>query len=1105
MTASDPTVVDAAAIAPTIPGATAHGVPTPPSWWARLLRSRSLPGSLLLTASIFVPNAIVAAPTSDIRLVRVPIVTGAPLQFVRLPWKSSRFEVRRITQDNKGFLWLGASDALRRYDGVRFIRVPGESPSQRSSGFIISESLMKDRAGMIWFGVEDFVERYDPDTGNTTQFRTSEGHACGLLGHAMHITQDHEDRMWIATDIGLRRLDPATSQVTCYRVSADDASPNAATRLISTLESRSGGLWVASDAGLDLLDPRSGQVTRRFALETASGARLRPSPFPATLFEDRSGIVWVGLSSGADLASVDPATGIATAYAFDRPGLQSASSGVLSILEDDDGALWLGTNGLGLLRLDSDREQAVWYESNSEDPDQLAGDLVVGLFRDREGSFWAHTKRGDVYRFEPRPPFRSYRHQAGNPRSLIDDFVIAAYEDTRGMLWVGTERGLNRIDRQNGLVTRYESPPFNRGVRSIAEDRTGSLWFGTRGDGLARVDPRTGATRTYRHAAAAGSLSHDYVASLLVDRTGTLWAATDSGIDRFDPGTNTFRTYRPGSKLSPTYHSIAEEAGGVLWLASSDSGLDRFDPVTEEFTLYKNTLDDDRSLAHDRVYSVYVNRSGAVWAATYRGLDRFNPADRSFVHYTMRDGLPANTTLGVLEDDRGDLWVTTTNGLARFDPRTRTSINYDPADGLPTDLFSVLVAVVKSRSGEMFFGSYNGLIAVSPGRLRINHVPPPVAIEQITADRKTYDATQGLRLPPRVRDLTIDYTALSFVAAEKIRFRYKLDGYDAEWQEPGSRRQAFYTNLSPRGYRFRVIASNNSGVWNNAGAALDFSIAPAYYQTRWFEAAMSVCAAFLLWIAHQVRMRRLTRQFSRTLDARVSERTRIARDLHDTLLQSFQGVLLRFQSVAKVLPAGAEEARARLERALDQAEAAVVEGRNAVQGLRASATTLNDLANGIAAIGAELTSDPSAVDVPTIDIDVDGASRDLNPVVRDEAYRIAGEALRNAVKHAQARRVVLTIHYEPRQFRLTVRDDGTGMNGQTMPRQQPAGHFGLPGMRERAAIVKGQLDVRSERGTGTEIELRVPAAIAYRASGPTSWWSRVRRRRSEPSDATVHG
>ena len=288
-----------------------------------------------------------------------------------------------------------------------------------------------------------------------------------------------------------------------------------------------------------------------------------------------------------------------------------------------------------------------------------------------------------------------------------------------------------------------------------------------------------------------------------------------------------------------------------MWLASSDSGLDRFDPATEEFTLYKNTLDDDRSLAHDRVYSVYVDRSGAVWAATFRGLDRFNPTDRSFVHYNVRDGLPANTTLGVLEDDRGYLWVTTTNGLAQFDPRTRTSTNYDPSDGLPTDLFSVLVAAAKSRSGEFFFGSYNGLVAVSPNRLRINHVAPPVVIEQITADRKTYNATQGLRLPSRVRDLAIEYTALSFVAPEKVGFRYKLEGYDDDWQESGSRRQAFYTDLSPGGYRFRVIARNNSGVWNDAGAALDFSIAPAYYQTAWFRTLTVAILLSLLWAAHQ--------------------------------------------------------------------------------------------------------------------------------------------------------------------------------------------------------------------------------------------------------------
>jgi signal transduction histidine kinase len=241
----------------------------------------------------------------------------------------------------------------------------------------------------------------------------------------------------------------------------------------------------------------------------------------------------------------------------------------------------------------------------------------------------------------------------------------------------------------------------------------------------------------------------------------------------------------------------------------------------------------------------------------------------------------------------------------------------------------------------------------------------------------------------------------------------------------------------------------------------------------------------------QVRMRRLTQQFSRTLDARVSERTRIARDLHDTMLQSVQGALLRFQSVANVLTTRPDEARERLERALDQAEAAITEGRDALQGLRSSAVTGNDLANGIAAIGAELTSDPAAVDPPAVAVEVDGASRDLNPAVREEAYRIAGEALRNVVKHAQARRITVTIHYEARRLRLTIHDDRRGIGEDTFRLHHREGHFGLAGMRERAAIVKGRLDVRSAISAGTEIELDVPAAIAYSTSGRGSRWSRL--------------
>ena len=385
---------------------------------------------------------------------------------------------------------------------------------------------------------------------------------------------------------------------------------------------------------------------------------------------------------------------------------------------------------------------------------------------------------------------------------------------------------------------------------------------------------------------------------------------------------------------------------------------------------------------------------------------------------------------------------------------------------------------------------FGGVSVIDPHHLPINKLPPPVHIEQIIADRKTYDAVSQLHLPPSVRDLEIDFTALSFVAPEKVRFRYKLEGYDRDWHDAGNRRQAFYTNLPPRNYRFRVIACNNDGVWNEQGALLDFSITPTFYQRASFRVLCVVGLIALLLLAYQLRVRQLAGQFNRTLEARLSERTRIARELHDTLLQSFQGLLLRFQSVSNVLPAKPLEAKQRLDSALDQAAEAITEGRDAVQGLRSSAIQTNDLANGIIAFGQELTNTASAADPPVIDVEVEGGPRQLNPVVRDEAYRIAGEALRNAFQHARAQRITVEIRYDMRRFRLRVHDDGQGISEETI-RQGHAGHFGLPGMRERAEVVGGQLEVWSKLDSGTQIELSIPGAIAYDASVRRSWLSQL--------------
>jgi len=384
----------------------------------------------------------------------------------------------------------------------------------------------------------------------------------------------------------------------------------------------------------------------------------------------------------------------------------------------------------------------------------------------------------------------------------------------------------------------------------------------------------------------------------------------------------------------------------------------------------------------------------------------------------------------------------------------------------------------------LWFVAGGGVSVVDPRHLTVNKLLPPVQIEQIVADRKIHwqnfsgTAASNLRLPALSRDLQIDYTALSFVAPEKTRFKYKLEGYDGDWQDAGNRRQAFYTNLSPHKYRFRVMACNNSGVWNEAGASLDFSVAPAYYQTSWFLASCVAAFLAMFWGLYQLRLRYLKHQFDMRLEARVGERTRIARDLHDTMLQSFQGALMKFSAVTYLIPER-PDVQEKLEGVCEQARQAIAEGRDTVQGLRSSTIVANDLARAISTLGEGLAADHNGQGCPEFRVQVEGKSRDLPPLVRDEVYKIAGETLRNAFRHACARRIEVEIRYEPRQFRLQVRDNGKGIDREVLSAGGRAGHHGLPGISERAKLAGGKLSVRSQLDSGTEIELTIPAALAY--------------------------
>jgi signal transduction histidine kinase len=449
-----------------------------------------------------------------------------------------------------------------------------------------------------------------------------------------------------------------------------------------------------------------------------------------------------------------------------------------------------------------------------------------------------------------------------------------------------------------------------------------------------------------------------------------------------------------------------------------------------------------------------------------------------------------------VEDDSHSFWLYTACGLVRIarseldawaaDPkRIIQSTTFDSSDGVRLRAIAVseyTPRVAKASDGKLWFLPFDGVNIIDPRHIPFNKLPPPVHIEEITADRKTYETSSDLRLPALIRDLEISYTALSLLAPEKIRFRVKLEGYDHDWKDMGNDRRAFYTNLAPRNYRFRVMASNNSGVWNEAGDAFDFSIKPAYYQTTWFQASCATAFLGLLWALYRYRLHQIAQEFNARLEERVNERTRIARELHDTLLQSFQGLMLRFQVAHEELPGHPAQARKTLENALDQAAQAITEGRDAVQGLRSSTVETSDLARAIGALGEELAGDETTSKRVESFVDVEGTPRDIHPILRDEIYRIGGEALRNAFRHAKARRIEVTVAYGERQFRLRVRDDGRGISREVLEKQGRAGHWGLAGMRERAELIGGQLEIWSQQESGTQVELSIPASLAYGTS-----------------------
>jgi signal transduction histidine kinase/ligand-binding sensor domain-containing protein len=974
-------------------------------------------------------------------------------QYGRTTWRVrngfSLGNIYVIAQTPDGYLWFGTEFGLFRFDGAR--SVPWQPPPGQRLPDKNINALLVTRDGTLWIGTFAGLVTWNggklaSPPALTDQFVAS-------------LFEDRDGTVWAGTLGASGRLCALRNGGTqCY--GEDGVFGRAVWALY---EDSSGSLWAAAQSGLWRMKPgppkRYPTSTELIGLSKADDGRLLIAMHGAGLLQ----------LTGDKLESYSIRGAINS-----NKRLSDRDVDANRLLRDRDGGLWIGTVERGLIHIHHGRTD-VFTRS-----DGLSGDVILSVFEDREGSVWV-ASTGGLDRFRELPVATVSVKQG-----LSSDATQSVLAATDGSIWVGAHEGLTRWKDGQATIFGKASGLPDDAPESLFQDDRGRIWVSTRHGLVYFKDGRF---------VAVNAVPSGEVHFITGDKTGNLWLAEQQSLLHALEGRLVERI--PWSQLGR--HQVAgvllSDRGGV-WLGFwSAGGLSYFKEGRLRAS-YKTA----EGLGGDDVIGLQLDPDGTLWAATQQGgLTRLKDG-RVLATLTSRNGLPCDTINWSIEDDDRSFWLYTACGLVRItrteldawiaDPKRRIETTvWDAADGVRLRSSAASAygpRVAKSTAGKLWFVTGEGVQVVDPHHIAANKLPPPVHIEQIVADNKTYwqnvpgAAVSSVRLPARIRDLQIDYTALSLVAPEKVHFKYMLEGQDQDWKEVVNDRQAQYTNLPPRHYHFRVIASNNSGVWNEQGDTLEFSVAPAYYQTNWFRALCVAAVLALLWAAYQFRVRQLHHEFDMTLEARVGERTRIARELHDTLLQSFQGILLHLQRLSNRLQQS--ETKQALDSAIEQAAQAIVEGRDAVQDLRASTVESNDLGLAIRTLGEELAATDKLSRRPDFSVRLEGTPRSMHPIVRDEVYRVTGEAMRNAFRHAEAQRIEVEIHYDERQLRVRVRDDGKGIDPKLISADGREGHFGLHGMRERSKLIGGNLTLWSELDSGTEVELSIPAARAYTAA-----------------------
>ena len=959
-----------------------------------------------------------------------------------------RGNIYSIAQTGDGYLWLGTEFGLLRFDGNRYI--PWQPPAgQNLPGNGITKLLVTSD-GTLWIGT--YAGLVSWSGGKLTRYPQLDKQFVAAL------LQDHEGTVWVGT-LGSpfgRLCTIKNGDVQCQ------SQDGALGRMVSSLyEDSAGALWAAAQSGLWRWRPG---LPTQYAMPTTELKDLNRGDQGELLIAMRGGIRQFS-------------DGKSEAYAI--PGGKPFSANRL--LRDHDGGLWIGTIDQGLIHVRRGRTDLF---SKS---DGLSGDVIFSLFEDREGSVWVSTN-GGLDRFRDLAVSTISVEQG-----LSNDAAWSILAARDGSVWVASRDGLNRWNNGQMSTIRKGSGQPDDAPQSLFQDDRGRIWTFT-GRGLVYVEDG----RFVPVNAAPGGQVH----SITGDNEGNLWLSENASLLHLREGRVVEQVpWSRMGRLESASVLLSDREHGGLWLGFwRGGGVSYFKDgqVRASYTAANG-------LTPNAVSDLQLDHTGALWVATQDGLNRIK--DGRIATLTSRNGLPCNTVHWTMEDDDHTLWLYTACGIVRIAPteleawiagpkRTIAATIWDAADGVrlrSTAASFYGPRAAKSTDGKLWFVTGEGIQVIDPRHLPFNKLPPPIRIEQITADHKIRwqnmlsEAPSNLRLPRLTRDLEIDYTALSLVAPEKVRFKYKLEGYDGDWQDAGNRRQAYYTNLSPTNYRFRVIASNNSGVWNEQGATLEFSITPAYYQTNWFRALCGFAFVAMFWSVYHLRVNALKRRHTaleqqqallerhqaeiralneQMIKAQEAERMRISGELHDGVLQQITSVSLRLGKVRYQVPPDSE-ATATVNGVQQQLIQIGTDIRHLSHELHPALLQESGLPTALSAYCEEF----SKVRSLPVSCEADESVQELSPGAALCLYRIAQEALGNAAKYSEAKKVEVRLTRSNGTVCLSVSDDGVGCTPDVLRR---SGGLGVINMRERVLQLRGTFEFKSEPGRGTTVKAEVP-------------------------------